>query len=193
MPYRISIDPDQIKQIQQLVGKSKAGVNRQLNAAITQTAKQLNTAIAKVVAEELVLTQKVIKQSIKQTRSTPQTLKSTTTVPVERRISLREFGAKQNSKGVTYRISKKKKDKKFIPGAFMGPKPGVLKASWRGNVFKREGKARLPIAKKSGPSVWGVYVKSGRDPEVRRQAREILRKQVQNRIDFLIKKLQGII
>ena len=40
-----------------------------------------------------------------------------------------------------------------FPGAFMGPRPGVIAPSLGGHVFHRTGKSRKPIEKLYGPSI----------------------------------------
>ena len=190
MPATISIDTDQLDRLKKLFKDSKPKVAQQLSIAINETQKKITVKASRAITEELAVKSSVVKQKIKAKRATKSDLSAKVTVKASNRLSLREFGAKQNKKGVTYKISKTK-GRKLIAGAFQGPKPGVVKISWRGNVFKREGKARLPIIKRSGPSPWGVYVKSGKDPGIRREARKVLREQIERRIKFIQLKQSG--
>lgn len=190
MPATISIDADQIQRLKVMLKGSKPKVAQQLSIAINDTQKKITVKASRAITEELAVKASVVKQKIKGKRATKGDLSAKVTVKASNRLSLREFGAKQNKRGVTYKISKTK-GRKLIAGAFQGPKPGVVKISWRGNVFKREGKPRLPIVKRSGPSPWGVYVKSGKDPGIRKEARQILREQIERRIKFLKLKESG--
>ena len=190
MPATISIDADQIQRLKVMLKGSKPKVAQQLSIAINETQKKITVKASRAITEELAVKASVVKQKIKGKRATKSDLSAKVTVKASNRLSLREFGAKQNKRGVTYKISKTK-GRKLIAGAFQGPKPGVVKISWRGNVFKREGKPRLPIVKRSGPSPWGVYVKSGKDPSIRKEARQILREQIERRIKFLKLKESG--
>lgn len=190
MPATISIDADQIQRLKNMLKGSKPKVAQQLSIAINDTQKKITVKASRAITEELAVKASVVKQKIKGKRATKGDLSAKVTVKASNRLSLREFGAKQNKRGVTYKISKTK-GRKLIAGAFQGPKPGVVKISWRGNVFKREGKPRLPIVKRSGPSPWGVYVKSGKDPGIRKEARQILREQIERRIKFLKLKESG--
>lgn len=190
MPVRISIDNDQIQKLKSILKGSKPKIAQQLSIAVNETQKKIAVKASKAITEELAVKSSVVKQKIKGKRATKSDLSAKVTVKASNRLPLREFGAKQNKRGVTYKISKTK-GRKLIVGAFQGPRPGAVKISWRGNVFKREGKPRLPIVKRSGPSPWGVYVKSGRDPAIRREARQILRKEVDRRIKFLKLKESG--
>lgn len=190
MPATISIDADQIQRLKNMLKGAKPKVAQQLSIAINETQKKITVKASRAITEELAVKASVVKQKIKGKRATKGDLLAKVTVKASNRLSLREFGAKQNKRGVTYKISKTK-GRKLIAGAFQGPKPGVVKISWRGNVFKREGKPRLPIVKRSGPSPWGVYVKSGKDPGIRKEARQILREQIERRIKFLKLKESG--
>lgn len=190
VPATISIDADQIQRLKVMLKGSKPKVAQQLSIAINETQKKITVKASRAITEELAVKASVVKQKIKGKRATKSDLSAKVTVKASNRLSLREFGAKQNKRGVTYKISKTK-GRKLIAGAFQGPKPGVVKISWRGNVFKREGKPRLPIVKRSGPSPWGVYVKSGKDPSIRKEARQILREQIERRIKFLKLKESG--
>lgn len=190
VPATISIDADQIQRLKNMLKGSKPKFAQQLSIAINETQKKITVKASRAITEELAVKASVVKQKIKGKRATKSDLSAKVTVKASNRLSLREFGAKQNKRGVTYKISKTK-GRKLIAGAFQGPKPGVVKISWRGNVFKREGKPRLPIVKRSGPSPWGVYVKSGKDPGIRKEARQILREQIERRIKFLKLKESG--
>jgi hypothetical protein len=188
----IKIDKRQVEKLQKVMNASPAKLTREVTIAINETQKKTLREVVKPIAGELAVAQKVIKTSIKGKRSKQKELRASVTVVKTARISLREFKPKQNKKGVAYKISKTR-GRKFIPSGFQGPKPGVIKVSWRGNVFKREGKSRLPIHKKSGPSVWGVYVKSNKDRSIRKEAQRELSKQIQRRIRFQKLKQSGAI
>lgn len=192
MVAAIKIDKRQIEKLRKVMNASPVKVVREVTTAINETQKKTLRKVVKPVAGELAVAQKIIKPSIRGQRSKRKELRASVTVVKTARLSLRHFGAKQNKKGVVYKISKTQ-GRKFIPSAFQGPKPGVMKISWRGNVFKREGKSRLPIHKKSGPSVWGVYVRSNKDKGIRKDAEKELRKQIERRIRFQKLKQSGAI
>lgn len=190
---RISADTDQIKKLQKLLKGSEKRIKREIATAINATKKKVASQVAKEITKELATSQKVVKEQINaKDKASAQKLQAVITVKKSKRIALREFGARQNKKGVSYKISKTK-GRKLIPGAFQGPRPGAVNVRWRGHVFIRQGKPRLPIRRLSGPSPWGVYVKGGRDPIVRKDARAELRKQIDRRIRFLKLKQQGTI
>lgn len=190
---KISVDMDQMVRLRKLLNQNDKRVSREVAIAINATSKTVASDIAKEVTKELATPQKTVKEQVRKgSRATAEKLGTTVTLRKSARLALRNFGARQNKKGVTYKISKTK-GRKLIPSAFQGPRPGAVKVSWRGNVFIRAGKERLPIVKLSGPSPWGVFVKGGRDPVVRRDARKELRKQIEKRLRYLKLKQEGTI
>lgn len=152
---------------------------------VTRKGKSL---VAKDVASELAVPQKVIKQQI----STQRIDKTGAQLVLSksRRIPLRDFKARQTKKGVSYKVSKKR-GRKLAVGAFTGPRPGLTFARYRGRVFKRVGKTRLPIRQLYGPSPWGVFVKQRRLKPVGDQLRAELRKQMAERLRYRRLKAAG--
>lgn len=165
-------------------------VRRNVAVAINETSATGKSGVAKKVAAELAIAQKIIKKEISNTKANANNLSSNLRLKKTSRISLRYFGAKQNKAGVTYKISKTQ-GRKTILGAFQGPKPGAIKASWRGNVFKRTGSSRLPIVKLHGPSPWGVFVKGKMTRKQKKELQAELEIRVQRRIRFLLLKASG--
>jgi len=201
MAFRIVADPGQLEQLAKAAGLVKSNVKKELRIAMNETLKLVASKVAKIVTEELNTTQKVIKKSLRSKKAKSFDDKGVMTIKAwaigessqpdeKRRLSLRHFKPRQSGKGVAAKISKKR-GRVFIPGAFMGPRPGVLRDKWQKDVYARQGTKRLPIFKKSGPSIWGVYVNSGKDAEVRTTARIALSKQMERRIRFLTLKSQG--
>jgi len=182
-----------ILELRKLLDGNAKKLKREIAIAVNKTSKKTQSAIAKDIGKEIATAQKNIKKTIGIRK------KATKTDPVAvvvqsktRRLSLREFGARQTGKGVSYKVSKTA-GRKVIPGAFQGPRPGVIKTSWRGHAFKRAGKTRLPIIKLMGPSPWGVFVKKKLKKPVQIDAKEELRKQIIERIRFLKVKKSGAI
>jgi hypothetical protein len=190
-----AVDAYKVRQLQSVVGGSEKKLSQQLKIAVNATSKKTVGSMAKQVATELATAQKNIKQTIAITKKAEAGQKIPTAVVTQkttRRIPLRDFGARQTKSGASYKVSKTK-GRKTIAGAFQGPKPGVMKASWRGRVFKRVGKARLPIVQLFGPSPWGVFKnKKLKSPTVK-ESRKELRRQIDRRLRFLKLKKSGAI
>lgn len=127
-------------------------VNNELQIATKKTAKLGQSVVAKEVQSELggSLTQKEIKKQIKYRPYGKNGQQIT--IPKGRRFSLKRFKPTQNAAGVTYKM----RQRHTALGAFMGPRPRKKAGKLNGHVFKRVGKARLPITKLTSASPWGV-------------------------------------
>lgn len=188
---QIEIPRDQIKRLEQAIAGTKKKLPKELAIAVNATAKKTKGAISKEIRNELATKKTAVDKTLKiKTKATASSLSSTVRVEETRRIPLRDFGARQTKRGVSYKISKTT-GRKTVLGAFQGPKPGVMKASWKGNVFKRAGKARLPIVKLMGVSPWGVFVKKGLTQPSIAEATAELKKQIERRIRFINLKKSG--
>jgi hypothetical protein len=178
-----------------LKGKTKR-LKREVAIAVNATAKKTTSLLATEVGKQLSTAKKNIKKTISiAKKADPKTGTRMTAIVRQSktgRIPLRDFKARQNKKGVSYRISKSS-GRGFAEGAFQGPKPGVVKASWRGRVFKRVGKARLPIIQLFGASPWGVVKKHTLDKKTKKASKIELEKQLERRIRFLKLKQSGAI
>lgn len=180
-----------IKSIAKLMTDIGANARKEVAIAVNKTGQKTKSSMAKSVSSELAAKQKDIKSVIRvQGKATDQSMRTKIVLKKEVRIPLRDFGAKQTKSGVTYKISKTK-GRKTIAGAFQGQRPGVMKRSWKGNVFKRVGKERLPIVRLFGPSAWGVFVVNNLDAPTVAEAQTELEKQARERLRYLLVKAQG--
>ena len=127
-------------------------VTNELQIASKKTAKMGARIVAKEVQSELggTITQTEVLKQVKYRPygKTGQQI----TIPKGRRFSVKRFKPTQNSAGVTYKL----RQRHTALGAFMGPRPRKKAAKLNGHVFKRVGKARLPITKLTTASPWGV-------------------------------------
>lgn len=189
----ISIDNSQVRKLEKELGDKAKRLPRELATAVNATARKVRSSISRSVRQELAVTKKVVDKTIDiRGKATPKKLGSTIRLNQTKRIPLRDFGARQNRAGVSYRVSKSG-GRQHIPGAFQGPRPGAVKASWRGRVFKRVGKERLPIVQLFGASPWGVFKKQKLTKPTNKEAKKELRKQVDRRIRFIKLKNSGSI
>lgn len=189
------VNQRKINELKRTLNGNAKQLRRQLTTAVNATSRKTRSTMAKEVGKELATTQKAIKTTIAITKKATNATRNPTAVVTQKksgRVPLRDFKARQNKSGVTYKISKTK-GRKSIPGAFQGPRPGVMKASWRGRVFKRSGKSRLPIQQLFGPSPWGVFVKKKLKKPTIQESRKELLKQIDRRIRFLKLKKSGAI
>lgn len=173
----ISIDQSQVDRLKAALGEKAKRLGAEVAIAINATAKKVSREIAKEIKTELATSVKVIAAAISQTRKASKAqLGATVTLAKTKRISLKEFGARQTKLGVSYRVSKTQ-GRKSIRSAFISSK-------LHGHVFTRVGKSRLPIDKKHGPSPWGVFVGMKLTPRVIAMAEVELKKQIERRIRF---------
>ena len=189
------VDQGALSAFKSKLNGSDKKIRRQLAIAVNITAGKTTGGIAKQVATELATAQKNIKKTIKIKKKAKEQSRTQVAVVSQtqtKRIPLRDFGARQNKSGVSYKVSKSK-GRQTVDGAFQGPSPKVRKVSWRNRVFKRVGKSRLPIQQLFGPSPWGVLVKNNmKKPIVDDSDRELI-KQIKRRIRFLKLKESGAI
>lgn len=193
---KFGIDAARADRLIAIVGESPKQLKRELKTAVNATARTTRSRMNKTIRESFKVSIKAINKVLKITSvATEEKLSASVEVKKETdgnkgRIPLKEFGARQTKKGVTYKI-KHTGGRQLIKGAFQGPKPDQRKISWQNNVFKRVGKARLPIVKLYGPSVWGVFVIGRHVIPTQNRAKVELNKQVDRRIRFLELKLAG--
>lgn len=183
----ISIDASQMDEIAAALKEVKNGVEIALQRSLNDSARHANTQLVKKIRENVAFKKASdVKKHTKVSLANRKHLSSRVSLKETARISLKYFGAKQTRKGVSYRISKKG-NRGFVAGAFQGPKPGTMKASWKGHAFKRVGKNRLPIVKLHGPSPWGVTVKSGLDKSQSAESQAYLYKRLNHHVGFLLR------
>lgn len=98
-------------------------------------------------------------------------------------LSLKYFRARQLTYGVRAKVQA---EWKRYPGAFMGPRPGVLAPSLHGHVFVRTTDRRLPIEKLFGPSVPEELVTGESAKEFERTVNSMLPQRVAHELGRLL-------
>jgi hypothetical protein len=161
-------------------------VRQQVAIALNNVAKKTESLLAKEIVKEIAVPQREVKKDIvRSVKATNESLVAEVRQKESSRISLKQFGARQNKVGVAYRISKTSGGR-VVKSAFLSEKLG-------NHAYKRTGQKRLPIVKLYGPSPWGVTVKNDLDKLiVRRDIEPELIKQIDRRIKAInYKKSQG--
>lgn len=190
---QVTLSERKAKALQDALQGTAKKLPAELAIVLNKVAKAGERIIAKEVSAELATPIKVIAKTIRQKRKASRNeLSASVEMSKTKRISLREFGARQTKAGTSYKISRTK-GRKVARGAFQGPRPGAMNVRWRGHVFARLGKSRLPIVKLHGPSPWGVAVKGKKIEPSKQQMQAELNKQINRRIDYIIKKKTGVI
>ena len=189
----IDIDAKQLKRLRESVGKAKKKFGRELAAAINSTSKKTRLSIGRRVRETVNLKKAVAEKpvSIRRTASS-ESLVGVVSINKEDRMGLQHFGARQDKRGVSYKIDKRS-GRKRINGAFMGPRPGTLAPKLNGGVFKRATKMRHPIIKLYGVSPFGAYAKNGYEKIEVQFINKYLQREIERRIKLNILRASGLV
>lgn len=191
--FAIEINADQLKRLSESATAAKKSLTKELAAALNAVAKKTKLEMGRDIRATVNMKKDEAEKplSIRAT-ATPQSLQAVVSLKKTPRLGLRHFGAKQDKRGVSFKISKKG-GRGRADGAFQGPKPGVMKTSWRGNAFKRVGSRRLPIVQIKGVSAFGAYVKNNlAGPQVEAINAE-LTKQMERRINLNVLRANGLV
>ncbi len=191
----IEIDQNQLQKLATASASVGKKMKKELAAAINQVSKKTKLEMGRGIRATVNLKKEESEKPLSiRASATEQNLSAVVSLKKTPRLGLRHFGAKQDKRGVSYKISKTG-GRKRLNGAFMGPKPGVIKVSWKGNVFMREGAAvkmtkgrhrgrmRQPIVQKRGVSAWGAYVKNSLAAPQAKVVEAELRYQIDRRIN----------
>ena len=189
----IELDAKQLKRLVVATGKAKKKFPRELAAAINSVAKKTRIRIGRRIRETINLKKAIAERPIKiKKTATAETPVGVVSIDRERREGLQNFAARQNGKGVSYKIDKRG-GRKLIAGAFMGPRPGVLAPKLHGGVFRRAGKSRHPIVKLYGVSPYGAYAKNDMSQVEVQFINKGLMTEMERRIKLNILRAEGLV
>lgn len=189
----IQINAKQLKRLREAVGKSKKSIKKELAGAINATSKKTKLQVGRDIRKTVNLKKDEAERPLSlRATATETNLVAVVSLKKTKRLGLRHFGARQDKRGVSYKIGKTG-GRSRVDGAFQGPRPGVMKMSWKGNAFKRVGKERLPIVMLKGVSAYGAYAKNDLEgPQVKEINKE-LSKQMERRINLNILRANGLV
>ena len=135
-------------------GRAKPALARAVNRVTTMA----RTRVIRAVAAQSSIPRKILTRAVKRRGAGHKG-----TSPIEGMIfarggpiSLKHFNPRQMSYGVRVRIGGKMKR---LHGTFMGPRPGVVAPSLRGQVWQRSTSARFPIEMHYGPAIPDELIK----------------------------------
>ena len=193
MSISIEINADQLNRLSHAAIGAKKSLTKELAAAINAVSKKTKLEMGREIRATVNLKKDEAEKPLSiRAAASPQSLQAVVSLKKTPRLGLRHFGARQDKRGVSFKISKRG-GRGRVDGAFMGPKPGAVKTSWRGNAFKRVGSGRLPIIQIKGVSAFGAYVKNNlTGPQVEAVNAE-LTKQIERRINFNVLRANGLV
>jgi hypothetical protein len=162
---------------------------RATTRAINRAAASTQTLAIRDMSRDLGVRQTVVRQRMRLGRATWQRLVATLTVR-GRPLSLLLFRARQDARGVTYRL---RGQVVFIPSAFIATMP-----SGRRSVFlrripsTRKGRGawglNLPIDEQTGPSLPGVFLEADRQRRLGEKYRAEIVKQLEHEVAFELRR-----
>ena len=189
----IEVNPKQLKELREATGRSKKSFSKELAAAINHVAKQTKTNIGRDIRKTVNLKKEISERPIKmRAKATADIPIAMVSIEETRREGLQHFGARQDKRGVSYKISKQG-GRRRVDGAFMGPSPGVLAPRLYGGVFKRAAKTRLPIIKLYGVSPYAAYAKNAFEQVEIAFISKGLEKQIERRIKLNVLRANGLV
>lgn len=189
----IQINAKQLKRLREAVGKSKKNIKKELAGAINAVSKKTKLQVGRDIRKTVNLKKDEAEKPLSlRATATETNLVAVVSLKKTKRLGLRHFGARQDKRGVSYKISKTG-GRSRVNGAFQGPRPGVMKMSWKGNAFKRVGKERLPIVMLKGVSAFGAYAKNDLEGPQVKEINTELSKQMERRINLNILRANGLV
>jgi hypothetical protein len=189
----IEVDAKQLNRLIKATEKSGKQFPKEMSAAINTVAKKTRLNIGRDIRGVVAIKKDRSEKPITLPKiATPQSMVARVSIAKERREGLQHFSARQNGKGVSYKIDKRG-GRKLVASAFMGPRPGVLAPRLNGGVFKRVSKSRNPIVKLYGVSPYGAYAKNDMsDIEVQFINKGLLT-EMERRIKLNILRAEGLV
>lgn len=189
----IELNAKQLKELKAAAAKARKSFPKEIAGAINAVSRKTKVKIGRDIRSVVAMKTAEAKKPISiKSKATAGHLSATVSLKKTKRLGLRHFGARQDKRGVSYKISKQG-GRQRVNGAFQGPKPGVMKMSWKGNAFKRVGKDRLPIVKLMGVSAFGAYAKNELAAPQVKEINAELQKQMERRIKLNILRANGLV
>jgi hypothetical protein len=201
----IEINRAQLQRLTDAVNASGKKLSKEIAGAINQVSRKTKLEMGREIRKQVAIPKDEVEKPLKiKTQATGESLSAIVSLKETPRLGLRHFGAKQDKRGVSYKISKTG-GRGRIDGAFMGPKPGVIRINWRGNVFVRvgparkmtkgryQGKMRQPIQQRFGVSAYGTYKKNDMAGPQLKAIEDELSKQLDRRINLNVLRASGLV
>lgn len=189
----VEIRKQQLDRLAKATARAGKKMKKELAGAINQVSKKTKLQMGRDIRSTVNLKKDEAEKPLSiRTEASEGSLFAVVRLQKTDRLGLRHFGARQDKRGVSYKIGKKG-GRTRVNGAFSGPTPSIAKASWKGNAFKRTGKNRLPIVQIKGVSAYGAYVKNNLAAPLVSDVESELMKQIERRIKLNILRAEGLV
>jgi len=146
----IEFNSQQVKSTNDLLKGIKNGAPTAIRRSVNKTASKAKTEASQEIRKVVTLKAATVNAAIRLTKASFKSLSAKMTIS-GKPIPLIAFGARQTKKGVSVRVRKANPIEKHKTSFI-----ATMKSGHRG-VYKRKGKARLPITEKIGPSIPAVF------------------------------------
>lgn len=133
--------------VQRTIARLRDVAPQRIARSLNRAGVSARTVIVREIAKDMAITQNAVKKHVVTRDARPDKLHVSIEISGAR-ISLKEFGARQTRRGVTANTGR---GRQLYPSTFI--------VARNGHVFKREGRARLPIVKLHGASLPHVFDK----------------------------------
>lgn len=189
----IEINRGQLKRLTEAVSASGKKLTKEIAGAINQASKKTKLEMGRDIRKKVAIPKDEVEKPLSiRASATEGNLSAVVSLKETKRLGLRHFGARQDKRGVSYKIDKTG-GRKRVNSAFQGPRPGVMRMKWKGNAFKRVGPSRLPIVQLKGVSAYGTYKKNEMaGPQVESIRGELV-KQIERRIQLNALRASGLV
>ena len=171
-----------MKHLEQTLGQAEKQANRAAQQAINRTLQRSKTKMANVIGDKLNLQKKIIRELIAIRKASKARGLNGKLIVKDKLVSLIEYKAKQNRKGISFKIFRSG-PRKLVRHAFIAED-----RFGRDTAFRRDGKARLRIKPLYGTKVTDVAEDKVKD--VGKFASEFLVKEYQRLLG--LKKIKHI-
>lgn len=196
MTVKLSDVDNRLKLLTEAVRASGRKLPVEIASVLNQVARKTKGTVNKQIRVILAAKKKTVDKGISvPIKANAKSFRAVVKLGKTKRIPLRDFAARQGARGVKYRISKQG-GRKLLPSGFIVGSLGE-------HVFSRTGKfavatkgryaglRREKIAKRKGPSPWGVFVKNKLEKPTGQEVQVELLKQMDRRIKFNVLKASG--
>ena len=190
MQIEIKLDEKRLREVQLMLRDIPRGMQTVMSRAINKTATSVRAEVVREISKKVNLKQKDIRDDITISKATWTKWAASVNLS-RRRHGLIRFGARQTSKGVSYKIEKAD-GRKTIKHAF------IAAPNFGENVWVRESVSgsdklvpRLPIRRLQGPSIGEVFKRAvWLVQQTYAKAQTTLEKNINVQIELMLDKLQ---